>query len=169
MKRLALLLLLLPMAGNALPIDPPGRDAVRNQWNVVSMHCERNEDVGCDFELRDQGRILQRLMARAIAESCFECLSLYGYQGTWQMDVGPFLRYLGRSNWPRKSSSRMSGNSVGPLTMVSVASFKPDADINNDPEENTRRVAEPSTLALLAIGLAAIGFASRRRKVLVRQ
>ena len=169
MKRLALLLLILPMAGNAVPIDPPGRDAVRNQWNVVSMHCDRNEDAACDFELRDHGRILQRLMARAIAESCFECLSLSGYQGTWQMDVGPFLRYLGRSNWPRKTGFMSSGNNVEPLIMVSVAGFKPDADFNNGPKENTHRVSEPSTLALLAIGLAAIGFASRRRKIPVRR
>ena len=156
MTRLTILLLSLPIAANAVPMDFADGYGDKSLESDL-WFCEDNNGA-CRAEIRGLGRNLEKILAKTQHELCFDCLNPNSNENAWIVRLTPVI-----------STTRQTQLSdqivLATLNHEPGAFSNPDFDDGRpyDPEEPTHRVSEPSTLALLGFGLAAIGFARQRR------
>jgi len=170
MKRLAILLATLPIAANAGPIDHPKRFVDKGFGSRAAIYCDGEDKTAgdCEAEIRGYGRNLDKILAKAQHELCFDCWNPRSNANAWIVRLTPLVsqRRQNRRDNPIDSALVTSSS----LSYDFQPLLNPDLDDGRpyDPEERPHTVAEPSTLALLALGLAAIGFARTRKLVRVR-
>jgi hypothetical protein len=170
MTRLAILLAILPLAANAGPIDYPERLVEKGFGSRNAIYCDGEDSTAgdCEAELRGYGRNLDKILAKAQHELCFDCWNPRSNANAWIVRLTPLVskRVQNRRDDPIDSALVMSSS----LSYNFQPLLDPDFDDSRpyDPEERLHTIAEPSTLALLAFGLAAIGFARTRKPARVR-
>ncbi len=147
MKRLSILLLSLPIAATAGPIDFSGHSGERAFENDL-WFCDDATNAGCGSETLEHGQNLERVLDMGKHELCFDCWNPQSNENAWNVKLTPLGSKTNQSRVRDEIVLASTNLEFDSSLIPDFADGRPFGPRLFDPEDARQPVPEPSTSPL---------------------